>query len=163
MLPAVLTCGCLQVNLCYNDAAMKIPVTSEIVLDENELHETFIRATGPGGQNVNKVASAVQLRFNVAQSPSLPETVRARLRHLARRRINARGELVITAQRFRTQEQNRADARARLLALIQHAAQPRQPRHPTQPSRAAKEQRLAAKKRRGQIKVWRGSAARDEW
>ncbi|MCX7840100.1 MAG: alternative ribosome rescue aminoacyl-tRNA hydrolase ArfB [Anaerolineae bacterium] len=142
---------------------MKIPITSGIELDESELHETFIRATGPGGQNVNKVATAVQLRFDVLHSPSLPESVRTRLMQLARRRINARGELVITAQRFRTQEQNRADARARLIALIQCAAQPIKPRRPTRPSRAAKERRLAEKKQRGQIKVWRGSVARDEW
>ena len=141
---------------------MKIPVTSDIELDEEELRETFIRATGPGGQNVNKVATAVQLRFDVAHSPSLPETVRTRLMHLARRRINARGELVITAQRFRTQEQNRADARARLVALIQRAAQPSKPRRPTQSSRAAKEHRLAEKKRRGQIKAWRGIRSFEE-
>lgn len=141
---------------------MKIPITSEIELDESELHETFIRATGPGGQNVNKVATAVQLRFDVVHSPALPETVRARLKHLARRRINARGELVITAQRFRTQEQNRADARARLVALIQRAAQPLKPRRPTSPSRAAKEQRLAEKKRRGQIKAWRRARSLEE-
>jgi ribosome-associated protein len=142
---------------------MKIPVARGIELDEAELHETFIRATGPGGQNVNKVATAVQLRFDVLHSPSLPEAVRARVMQLARRRINARGELIITAQRFRTQEQNRADARARLIALLQRAASPPPPpRRPTQPSRAAKERRIAEKKRRGQIKAWRGKVAREE-
>lgn len=142
---------------------MKVPVTAEIQVDEAELHETFLRASGPGGQNVNKVATAVQLRFDVAHSPSLPEAVRARVLQLARRRINARGELVITAQRFRTQEQNRADARARLVALLQRAAQPITPRRPTRPSRATKERRLAEKKRRSQIKASRGPVARAEW
>ncbi len=141
---------------------MKIPITPQLALDETELHETFIRAAGPGGQNVNKVATAVQLRFNVRHSSSLPEAVRARLMQLARRRINARGEIIITAQRFRTQEQNRADARARLVALIQRAAQPTPARRPTQPSRAAKAQRLAEKRRRSQIKTLRRQITAEE-
>lgn len=134
---------------------MKIPITRTIALDEAELRETFIRASGPGGQNVNKVATAAQLRFDARHSPSLPDDVRARLLELARHRINAQGELIITAQRFRTQEQNRADARARLLALLRQAAQPPTPRRATRPSRAAKERRLARKKQRGALKSLR--------
>jgi ribosome-associated protein len=99
-----------------------IQITNTIALAETELHETFIRASGPGGQNVNKVATAVQLRFDARHSPSLPDNVRARLIRIAGKRVNAEGVLVITAQRFRTQEQNRADARARLIALIRQAA-----------------------------------------
>lgn len=141
---------------------MKIPIARDIALDETELHETFIRASGPGGQNVNKVATAVQLRFDARHSLSLPEDVRARLLQIARNRINERGEIVITAQRFRTQEQNRADARTRLIALIQQAAMPPKTRRKTKPSRAAKERRLAAKKHRGGVKVLRGQVSRDE-
>ncbi len=135
---------------------MKIPITRDLALDEAELRETFIRASCPGGQNVNKVATAAQLRFDVRRSPSLPDVVRARLLQLARHRINARGELVITAQRFRTQEQNRADARARLVALIRQATRLPKPRRATKPSPAAKERRLAGKKHRSRVKGWRG-------
>jgi ribosome-associated protein len=134
----------------------------ERTFDETEIHETFIRASGPGGQNINKVATAVQLRFDVRHSPSLPEDVRARLIRLAGKRVNAEGELIIQASRFRTQEQNRADARARLIALIRQAATPPKPRRMTKPSRAAKERRLAGKKYRGSVKVLRGRVAREE-
>jgi ribosome-associated protein len=134
-----------------------ISVTSTFVLDESELHETFIRASGPGGQNVNKVATAVQLRFDARHSPSLPDDVRARLLRLAGKRVNAEGELLIESSRFRTQEQNRADARARLIALIQQAAIPPKPRRKTKPSRTAKERRLAGKKHRGGVKALRRS------
>ncbi len=133
-----------------------IPITPGISLDESELHEEFIRASGPGGQNVNKVATAVQLRFDVRHSPSLPDDVRERLMRLAGKRVNADGILVIEASRFRTQEQNRADARARLIALIRQATVRPKTRRKTKPSRAAKEKRIAGKKYRGQVKALRG-------
>jgi ribosome-associated protein len=134
-----------------------IPIDDGIVLDERELEESFIRASGPGGQNVNKVASAVQLRFDVRRSPSLPQPVRERLERLGGSRITQDGVLVITAQRFRSQERNRQDARDRLAALIRRAAMPPVPRRPTRPSRAARERRLAAKVRRSRLKRERGA------
>ena len=132
--------------------AVRIPVTATISLAEAELSESFVRASGPGGQNVNKLASAVQLRFDVRGSPSLPADVRARLERLAGRRLSRAGVLVIIAQRHRTQERNRADARARLIALIRRAAQPPKPRRPTKPTKAARERRLEGKKRMARIK-----------
>ena len=127
-------------------------VTPDIALDESELDETFVRASGPGGQNVNKVATAVQLRFDVQRSPSLPGPVRERLRRLAASRITADGVLVIEARRFRTQEQNRRDARERLAGLIQRAAEAPKPRRPTRPSRAAQLRRMEDKRRHGEQK-----------
>lgn len=128
-----------------------IPVTPHISLDEAELHFEYVQATGPGGQNVNKVATAVQLRFAL-DSPSLPEEVRQRLRRLAGRQLVADDTLLIHARRFRTQAQNRQDAVQRLLALIRQAAIPPRPRHPTRPTRASQEQRLQRKRRRGEVK-----------
>ena len=132
-----------------------IRVTQAISIGEDELEERFIRASGPGGQNVNKLASAVQLRFDVRHSPSLPHGVRARLERLAGRRLTNEGVLVITAQRHRTQERNRQDALDRLIDLIQRAAVPPVPRRPTKPTRASRERRLEGKKRRGSIKSLR--------
>jgi ribosome-associated protein len=129
-----------------------IHITDRISIDEGELEETFIRASGPGGQNVNKLASAVQLRFDVRRSLSLPGDVRTRLERLAGNRLTRDGVLVITAQRHRTQERNRADARERLCELIREAATPPVPRRPTRPTRASKERRIESKKRRSAIK-----------
>ncbi len=129
-----------------------ITVTRHISLDDAEIEEQFIRASGPGGQNVNKVATAVQLRFDVAHSPSLPVPVRERLIKLAGRRISADGILTITAQRFRTQNRNRVDALERLVELIRAAATPPKVRHATRPSRAVKRRRLEDKLRRSQVK-----------
>ena len=134
-----------------------LKVTPEISIDEAELDEQFVRAAGPGGQNVNKVSTAVQLRFNVDASPSLPHDVRERLIKLARKRINAAGELMINAQRHRTQAQNRADARERLVALVRSALHAPRPRKATRPSAAAKRRRLDAKRQRGEIKRGRST------
>ena len=132
-----------------------IRITDTISIDEDELEERFIRASGPGGQNVNKLASAVQLRFDVRRSPSLREDVRARLARLAGRRLTQSGVLVITAQRHRTQERNRQDARERLVELIARAAVAPIPRRATRPSKAARERRLQSKKQRSTVKGWR--------
>lgn len=134
-----------------------IRITPNIALDETELRVEFIRASGPGGQNVNKVATAAQLRFNVLHSPSLPEPTRQRLIALAGRRLAADGDLVITARRFRSQERNRADAFERLIALIREAARPPPPpRRATRPTLASKLRRLEGKSRRGAVKSLRG-------
>ena len=129
-----------------------IQITARIAIDETEIAESFIHASGAGGQNVNKVATAVQLRFDVRRSPSLPEPVRARLERLAGRRLTREGVLVITAQRHRTQGRNREDALARLVELIRRAAVPPVPRRPTRPSAAEKRRRLESKLRRGVTK-----------
>jgi ribosome-associated protein len=129
-----------------------IPINDDLALDERELSETFIRASGPGGQNVNKVASAAQLRFDVRGSSSLPEPVKARLSRLAGSRLTYDGVIVITARRFRSQERNREDARDRLVALIRRAAEPPRPRRRTGPSAAQREERLTAKARRSVLK-----------
>ncbi len=129
-----------------------IRVTPSISIAERELEEHFIRASGPGGQNVNKLASAVQLRFDVRRSPSLPDDVRARLERLAGKRLTREGVLVINAERHRTQERNRQDARARLIELIRRAAVAPRPRRATKPTAGARERRLESKKRRATIK-----------
>ncbi|MBI3536298.1 MAG: aminoacyl-tRNA hydrolase [Chloroflexi bacterium] len=125
-----------------------------MALNESEIHEEFIRASGPGGQNVNKVASAVQLYFDISHS-TLPVPVRARLIKLAGKRVNTEGVLVIDAHRYRTQAQNRADARTRLIALIRHALVEPKTRRKTKPTRGAHARRLKNKKRRAEIKKLR--------
>jgi len=132
--------------------AGKIFITPTLLLDEAELEEVFVRAPGPGGQNVNKVATAVQLRFPLERTTTLPDDVRRRLRGLAGRRVSSDGWLIIEANRFRSQARNREDARDRLIELIRKAAHPPKPRKPTRPSARAKERRLSDKRARGQVK-----------
>jgi ribosome-associated protein len=129
-----------------------IRITDHISIVEDELEERFIRASGPGGQNVNKLNTAVQLRFDVRHSPALRDDVRARLTRLAGRRLTNDGVLVITAQRHRTQERNRQDALDRLIELIRRAAVAPKPRRPTKPTKGSKERRLQGKKQRSTIK-----------
>ena len=129
-----------------------IRVTDRISIGEDEIEESFVRASGPGGQNVNKLSTAVRLRFNVEGSPSLPFDVRARLKGLAGRRLTKEGVLVIVAEQHRTQERNRADARERLLELIRRAAERPVPRRKTRPPKSSKRKRLEGKKHRGTIK-----------
>jgi len=140
-----------------NQLSAMIRVTSHIEIDEREIEEQFVRASGPGGQNVNKLSTAVQLRFDVRHSPSLPPDVRARLERLAGARLTRDGVLVIIAQRHRTQVRNREDALERLLELIRQAAVAPVKRRPTRPTKASRERRIESKKRRAGIKQHRRS------
>ncbi len=138
-----------------------ISITPSITIDEREIQEEFIRSSGPGGQNVNKVATAVKLRFDVVHSPSLPEDVRSRLIRLAGRRITEDGVMVLDARRFRSQERNRKDARDRLAVLIRRAAERPQMRRKTRPSAASRLRLLEEKRRRAQIKRIRRTPSED--
>jgi ribosome-associated protein len=138
-----------------------IPVTPHIAIDEDELVERFIRASGPGGQNVNKVSTAVELRFDVRASPNLPEEVKARLERLAGSRLTQEGVLVLLAQRFRTQDMNRQDAVERLVELIRRATEKPKPRKPTKPTYASKVKRVETKRRRSGVKSGRGRVSLD--
>jgi ribosome-associated protein len=136
-------------------------ITDDIAIDDDELHETFVRASGPGGQNVNKLSSAVQLRFDLLRSPSLSTGIKQRAARVAGRRLNRDGVVVVVGQRFRSQARNRADVRARLVALLRKAAEPPPVRRPTRVPRAAKRQRLADKKKRSERKAVRATPAAD--
>ena len=133
-----------------------IPVTDTIALEDDELAEKFVRASGPGGQHVNTSSTAVELRFDARNSPSLPDDVKHRLERIAGSRMNQDGVIVIFAQSHRSQEMNRQDAIGRLVALIQKAAEAPKPRKRTRPTKASKERRLATKSRRAGVKAMRG-------
>jgi ribosome-associated protein len=139
-----------------------LQVTATIAIDPAELDEAFLRASGPGGQNVNKVSTAVQLRFDARRSPSLPAAVRERLEQIAGRRMTGDGVIVITAARFRSQARNRQDARERLVDLIREAATPPTTRKPTRPTRASRLRRQETKRHRSAIKSLRRGQVSDD-
>ena len=145
-----------------HDVSAMLAISPTLELSEDELVERFVRASGPGGQNVNKVSTAVELRFDVKHSPSLPEPVRERLLARRDRRLTDEGVIVISAQRFRTQERNREDARQRLATLIQSILVPPKKRIATKPSKGARERRLVGKKERSEIKRGRGGGWKSE-
>jgi ribosome-associated protein len=138
-----------------------IPIFGGIAISENELEERFVRASGPGGQNVNKLSTAVQLRFDLMNSPNLPGGLKARAAKLAGQRLTREGVIVISADRFRTQEQNRDDARERLIDLLRRAAVVPKVRRKTRPTLASKKRRIEGKKRRSEIKQRRGRPSFD--
>ena len=139
----------------------QIQITPNLAIDEHEIVEQFVHASGPGGQNVNKLATAVQIRFDAEHSPSLSDDIRARLKTLAGRRMNKDGILVITARRFRTQDRNRADARQRLVDLIKRSSASQKPRKKTRPSKAEKRRRLEDKAARSGLKRMRAAPKAD--
>jgi len=141
--------------------AAPIWITGRLAIDPNEIHESFVRAGGPGGQHVNTTSSAVQLRFDVRHSPSLPDDVRARLERLAGHRLTRDGVLVLQAQGQRSQKRNREEALERLVDLVRAAARPPVKRKPTKPSRASKQRHLDSKKRHGALKSLRRSRSDD--
>jgi len=146
----------------FGYTGIMVEISPEIQIGENELEFNFIRADGPGGQNVNKVATAVQMRFDVYNSPSLPDDIKARLIKLAGKRMTRDGILIIDAKRFRTQEKNRADALARFYALVQKATKKPKQRKKTKPTKASQKARLKEKKRRSEIKRYRAKPSLGE-
>ncbi len=144
-----------------SSGAAPIWITGALTIDPAEIEESFVRAAGPGGQHVNKTSTAVQLRFDVRRSPSLPAEVRARLERMAGRRLTQDGVLILVAQGERSQKRNREEALARLVALVRAAARPPTPRKPTRPTRASKQRRLTDKKHHGVLKSLRRSRPED--